>query len=231
MKHLKLLVMVLVTLIAAPASAKSAAPPARATDHRATVIETSEGWIFGKAGAPVLIEYASFGCPHCGQFATGTSAKLGQLVKAGKLRFEFRPFLIFPHDRAATVLARCVTPGRRFDFITAVLLGQKVTEARLAAADADETQRGRLFAAELEGPAAQARVLAELSGLGDLARAHGLTAAAQGRCLAADVHQKWVTDADLTGRLNGVTGTPTYYWKGGKIALSTPEALLAVLAD
>lgn len=220
-----------VAVIASPLLAKPAAAPAKVADHRATVVESSEGWTFGKAGAPLLVEYASFGCPTCGHFAAGTAARLDQLVKTGKLRFAFRPFLIFPHDRAATLLARCVAPARRFGFIKAVLLGQAATKARLAAADADEAVRARLFDAELHGPARQAQLLAEVSGLGDLARAHGLSASAQQHCLAADANGAWVTNADMAARLNGVTVTPTYIWKGGQVALSTPEALLARLPN
>ena len=230
---MKYLLLSLAAVIAVPAAAKpvatKAALPAKTADYRAVVVETSEGWTFGKARAPLLTEYGSFGCPHCGQFATATAARLDEMVKAGKIRFAFRPFLIFPQDRAAAVLARCVPAPRRLAFISAVLLGQANTKAKLAAADADEATRGRLYTAELSGPAAQARAMAEVSGLGEVAAAHGLTATAQQRCLASDDHQAWVTNADLSARLSGVTGTPTYFWQGGKFTLSTPEALLALL--
>jgi protein-disulfide isomerase len=225
---MKYLLLGLAALVTAPAAAKPAAA-VKATDYRANVMETSEGWTFGKPGAPLLTEYASFGCPHCGQFATATSARLDRLVKAGKLRFAFRPFLIFPHDRAAAVLARCVPPQRRLDFISAVLLGQANTKAKLAAADADEALRRRLYEAELAGPGPHTAAVGLLSGLGDLAAEHGLSPAKVGTCLVEQANHSWVTEADLTARLSGVTGTPTYYWKGSEVTLSTPEALLALL--
>jgi protein-disulfide isomerase len=38
-----------------------------------------------------------------------------------------------------------------------------------------------------------------------------------------------VTNADMTARLNGVTGTPTFFWKGAGIPTGTPDELLALL--
>jgi protein-disulfide isomerase len=219
---MKALLFGLALLFAAPASA---AEP----DHRATVTEGAEGWTFGRAGAPLLAEYASFGCPHCGEFATATFDRVDRLVKAGKLRFAFRPFLIFPHDRAASVLARCVATPRRLGFIKAVLTGQADTRARLAAADSDEAVRGQLFSAELEGPIAEARLLAKVAGLDRIAAAHGLAPAAQQRCLSAEPNMAWVTNADVTARLNGIKATPTFVWKGAKLPAGTPDALLALL--
>lgn len=214
----------LAAVLLMPAPALAAAP-----DHRATMVETGEGWTFGKAGAPLLAEYASFGCPTCGRYATATGERIEQLVKAGKLRFSFRPFMIFEQDRAATMLARCVAPQRRLGFITAVLLAQADTRARLAAADAEDAVRGRLFNAELEGQAAHARLLAEVSGLGTLAASHGLDAAAQQRCLSAEANLAWANAADQAARLKGVTGTPTFFWKGAKLPAGTPASLLDLL--
>ncbi len=48
-------------------------------------------------------------------------SRVDRLVKAGNLRFSWRPFLIFPQDRAAAVLTRCVAPSRRLAFIEAVM--------------------------------------------------------------------------------------------------------------
>jgi protein-disulfide isomerase len=206
------------------------AAPKPVVDHRQTAVESAAGWTFGRAGAPLLVEYASFGCSHCGDYAAATGQRVDQLVKSGKLRFAFRPFLIFPHDFTATALARCVTPKRRLGFINAVLLGQSKTKAKLAAADADEAMRGRLFAAELEGPLAHARLLVDVSGLGDLAREHGLTAAQLKTCLASEANGKWVREADSTSRMSGVTGTPTYMWNGQQLGPDlTPDRLLATL--
>lgn len=215
-------------LIAAPAAA--AAPKAApATDQRAVVVESAEGWTFGKAGAPLLAEYASYGCPHCGQFAAATTSRVDRLVKAGNLRFAWRPFLIFPQDRAAAVLTRCIAPARRLAFIEAVMAEQGAIKAALKAADENEATRSRLYEAELAGPVSYAGEIAKASGLLALAQKHGLNTMQAGTCLASPAHHAWVTNADMTARLNGVTGTPTFFWKGARIPTGTPDELLALL--
>lgn len=214
-------------LLAAPV----AAAPAKgaAVDHRAAVTETAEGWSFGKAGAPLLAEYASYGCPHCGQFAAAIGKPVGDMVKAGKVRFAWRPFLIFPQDRAAAVLTRCVSPARRLAFIEALMAEQSAIKAALDAADKDEATRARLYTAELAGPVSHAGEIAKASGLLALAQKHGLNTMQAGTCLANASNHAWVTNADMTARLNGVTGTPTFFWKGTKIPTGTPDELLALL--
>ncbi|UUR07729.1 DsbA family protein [Sphingomonas glaciei] len=213
--------------LAAPVAAAAPKPAARALP--VTVIETGEGWTFGKAGAPLLAEYASYGCPHCGQFAGAIFPRVDGLVKAGKLRFAWRPFLVFPHDRAAAVLTRCVAPARRLAFIEALMARQDEIKAALKAADENETSRAALYEAELAGPISYAGAVAKASGLLPLAQKHGLSPTQAGACLSSGAHHQWVTNADQTARLNGVTGTPTFTWKGTRIPTGTPDDLLALL--
>ncbi|WP_338501201.1 thioredoxin domain-containing protein [Sphingomonas kaistensis] len=214
-------------LIAAPAVA---APKAKAAAAgRLVATESAEGWTFGKAGAPLLAEYASYGCPHCGQFAAAMTGRVDRLLKAGTLRFSWRPLLIFPQDRAAAVLTRCVAPARRLAFIEAMMANQAAIKAALAAADGDEAARSRLYEAELAGPVRHASEIARAAGLLPLAQSHGLGTKQAGACLASEANHAWVTNADLTARLKGVTGTPTFTWKGERIQIGTPDELLALL--
>ncbi|NJC05299.1 protein-disulfide isomerase [Sphingomonas kaistensis] len=224
---MKALLAGLALLLAGPVAAAPAKPAAKMSP--VTVIETGEGWTFGKAGAPLLAEYASYGCPHCGQFAGAIFPRVDGLVKAGKLRFAWRPFLIFPQDRATAVLTRCVAPARRLAFIEAVMAQQTEIKAALKAADDDETSRAALYEAELAGPISHAGALAKAAGLLPLAQKHGLTTMQASACLSNAAHHQWVTNADMTARLNGVTGTPTFMWKGAKIPTGTPDDLLAML--
>src|SRR5687768_11222735 len=85
MPVMKALLASVALLFAAPALSAAPRPAAKAAP--VTVIETGEGWTFGKTGAPLLAEYASYGCPHCGQFAGAIFPRVEGLVKAGKLRF------------------------------------------------------------------------------------------------------------------------------------------------
>lgn len=219
-------------LLAVPAVAAAPKPKAKvpaAVDYRATVVETAEGWTFGKAGAPLLVEYGSYGCPHCGQYAADAGSRIDSLVRAGKLRFSWRPFLIFPHDRAAGVLSRCVAPGRRLAFIEALMAEQTAIKGALKTADADDASRAKLYEAELAGPVSYAGEVAKMGGLLPLAQKYGLNTMQAGTCLASATHHEWVTNSDATARLNGVTGTPTFFWKGSKLPAGTPADLLALL--
>ena len=217
----------LVALLLAPALIGAAGP---ARDWRSTVVESSAGWTFGKSGAPLLAEYGSFGCPHCGHFLAEAGPAINSGVKGGKLRFSFRPFLIFPHDRAATVLTRCVPSSRRLGFIEAVYAAQAETKSKLAAADADEQQRSRLYQADLAGPIPHAKALARAGGLVELAGKHGLSAAAAEQCLGNQANYDWVAGADLAARTSGVRGTPTFEWRGARMGSDlTPEQLVAAL--
>jgi protein-disulfide isomerase len=203
----------------------AAAPP---RDWSGTVAEASIGWTFGRPGAPLLAEYSSLGCPTCARYSADAGPTILAAVKSGKLRYSVRPFLIFPHDRAGFVLARCVPAGRRLAFLKAVLAAQPQTRAALAEADGDDARRQRLFEAELAGPATQAAAIAELGGLAELAARHGLTPAAARTCLANPAHHGWVTEADLASRLAGVSGTPTFIWAGMRLPSGTTPEELAV---
>jgi protein-disulfide isomerase len=220
------------TLLAGFALVLAAAAPVAAlaaTDHRTTALESADGWTFGKVSAPLLTEYASFGCSHCGRFAAATSERIGSLVKTGKLRFSWRPFLIFPQDRAGAVLTRCVAPRRRLAFIETLMAQQEAIKAALKAADNDEKTRAALYETELAGPVPHAGVVARAAGLMPLAQEFGLSTTQARACLSSAANHAWVTNADQTARLNGVTGTPTFMWKGTRILTGTPEQLLTLL--
>ena len=225
MRFGKAVLAALALLFATSAAAAPAAP-----DHRLSVIESAEGWTFGKANAPLLAEYASYGCPHCGQFAAATTERIDRLVRAGKLRFAWRPFLIFPQDRAAAVLTRCIAAPRRLDFIKALMAQQSAIQASLQAADRDERLRSALFEAELRGPVDHSAAIAKAAGLLPLAESFGLMRPQANACLSSAANHDWVTEADMAARLGGITGTPTYSWKGNRLARTiTPDELLALL--
>jgi protein-disulfide isomerase len=85
---------------------------------------TGQGWCLRPRGriqdrqpaAPLkLVEYASFTCSHCAQFAEeGFPALLRDHVRSGRLSFEFRNFVRDPYDMAAALVARCASPANFF---------------------------------------------------------------------------------------------------------------------
>ena len=66
--------------------------------------------VMGKDTAPVLIiEYASFSCPHCAHFSNVVLPELEKkYVETGKVRYILRPFPLNEPALKAAVLAECV---------------------------------------------------------------------------------------------------------------------------
>lgn len=204
------------SLPAAPAFAQRA--PARHTapvarDWTQTVVRTPEGGFrMGNPAAPVkLIEYLSFGCPHCAVFHTESGTGLfHDYVRPGRVSVEYRNLLIFPADVPATMLARCATPRAFFAMGHELLRTQAGWEGR--AQTLTDAQR-----AELNGLAAGplAQRLAPMLGLDRIAVRFGLTPAAQRACLASPAN---ITQLDqiqrVAGSQFGVTGTPTFVING-----------------
>jgi protein-disulfide isomerase len=94
----------------APTGAPVAAVAApKGTIWSETVAATPEGGFrMGNPDAPLkLIEYASFTCPHCAEFAETADEGLRAKVDTGKVSFEFRNLIRDPLDLTAAVLARC----------------------------------------------------------------------------------------------------------------------------
>jgi protein-disulfide isomerase len=103
---------------AAPGQTAPAAPLAQVEapngDWTQVMSETAEGgYLMGNPNAPVkLVEYASFTCPHCAEFAEeGVPTLKDKYVKSGQVSWEFRPFLLFPTDPGISMLVRCQGVG------------------------------------------------------------------------------------------------------------------------
>ncbi len=104
----------------APAAKKGPAQPRKAPagqDWSKTVAATPEGGFrMGNPGAPLkLVEYGSFTCSHCADFAEqSVPVLIRDHVKSGRVSFEYRMFVRDPHDVAAALVARCASPAQFF---------------------------------------------------------------------------------------------------------------------
>lgn len=82
-------------------------------------LERAGDHAIGEADAPLLmIEYASFACPHCAQFHSDAwPTVLNEFVETGQVRFVLRPMLTQPPTIAGIgiILAACVAEDRYFD--------------------------------------------------------------------------------------------------------------------
>jgi len=96
----------------AAARAGAARPAARpgAVDWTRTVTVTPIGsFILGNPNAKTkLVEYMSYSCPHCADFAAEATTQLKTgWVKGGSLSIEYRNFIRDGYDLSAALIARC----------------------------------------------------------------------------------------------------------------------------
>lgn len=74
-----------------------------------TIAASPDGYfVMGNPNAKVkLVEYGSYTCSHCRDFAAESSEEIRQIVDSGKMSFEFRNYVRDPIDISTALLARC----------------------------------------------------------------------------------------------------------------------------
>ena len=178
------------------------------------VNETSDGYMMGNPNAKVkLIEIGSLSCPHCKAFEDeGVPALIEKYVKAGKVSWEFRPYLIHgPIDMAADLIIRCNGPKTFFPLSQALYKDQAVWMAKIESIPQDKlTQIQNL-------PTNQMFVqMANLLGLQDWAAARGVPVAKSNQCLSDQKmidHEVQVT-ANVNNQYPDFFGTPSFIING-----------------
>ncbi|MES2903516.1 MAG: thioredoxin domain-containing protein [Pseudomonadota bacterium] len=215
MKQMKFAVAALA--LAAGSTAVWAAPAKKvpAADWSRTVVATPEGgFAMGNPKAKVtLVEYASLACPHCRDFAAQAFGPLKNgYVKSGRVRFEYRPFILNGYDLAATTVARCAGPRGFFPIAEAAFANQNQWMARIKA-----TPEARLK--QLEGLPTEKLFpeMARIAGFQALGASKGLPAARANVCLADKAAAQRLLDQTNAGRARGVKGTPTFYLNGRQV--------------
>jgi protein-disulfide isomerase len=155
----------------------------------------------GRATAPlVLLEYASFTCPHCAAFHREVLPGLKRtFIDTGRVRYVFRPLLTPPVEVAGAlqVAADCAPPAARYRVIDALMAGQnEIMQATRNGTALDVVSRISVSV----GGASSARIEA---------------------CLAEEGRIQPILDiGDEATRLYGVTGTPSLVLNG--VLVPTP---------
>jgi protein-disulfide isomerase len=169
-----------------------------------------------------LVEYGSLGCPHCAHFAAEADGPLrAHYIAGGDVSFEFRPFLIFPTDVAASQLLGCTGASGYFPALEKLFAGQEKAHARLEALSPAEQKR-----LEALGPAAQGPALIKAMGFDALFRAQGLSDSKQAACLADEAALQRLSEVTDAGVSAGITGTPAFLINGKLVEDATTwEAL------
>ncbi|WP_448579926.1 thioredoxin domain-containing protein [Thermaurantiacus sp.] len=199
---------------AAPTAAST--PRATARDWSQTVVATEAGGFrMGNPDAPVkLLEFASFTCSHCQRFhLEGAEALKSGLVKAGKVSYEYRPFLLNPIDLAAALIAVCNGPEQFFSWADQLYRNH----------DSWLTPFTKLSDADLKSLNAlpqdqQVKRLAELGGFDSFVRPRGMPRARFDACLSnADATRKILDAQRVAIEQYQVMSTPTLVLNGKKL--------------
>ena len=194
------------TLTIAPAAFAADVPSATITPTVAAVpAVTAADRVVGRTDAPVtVIEYASFTCSHCADWTNDVMPTFkARYIDTGKVRLVFRDLPTAPAAIAVTAAAisRCAAPGRFYDVARSFMSGQA---AAFAAGNARTWYR--------DAVAASGRSEAEIETC--------LTDPATSEALQRDV---------AAAQAAGVTGTPTFFVNGRRIADHSLETLSAAI--
>jgi protein-disulfide isomerase len=201
---------------AAPGAQAATMTPAkavRAQDWTRVVRPTpAGGFVMGNPDAKVkLVEFGSMTCPHCRAFDAVGVPHLLEDVKSGRLSWEFRNYVRDAFDISAALITRCNGPASFFPLTRAVFDQQATWEAKIAATPPDELDAIQKLPMNREFLA-----LARLSGLQQLASAHGLPASRSTRCLIDEGAAKRLAQMDEQAKTQypDFLGTPTFLING-----------------
>jgi protein-disulfide isomerase len=195
-----------------PTAAVAPIPAPNGGDWTQVVSETAEGGFrMGNPDAPVkLLEYASYTCPHCREFAEQAKAPLTEMVKSGRVSWEFRPFMLFPTDPGITLLVRCQGPEAAFMLGEQIYAEQQQWVGRLQALSEAQTQQIQSLPREQ-----QIGALVKAAQLDQFFRQRGMPEAKINSCLADQKELQKVADITQTGTTKyNVQGTPTFFING-----------------
>ncbi|HEV2747659.1 MAG TPA: thioredoxin domain-containing protein [Allosphingosinicella sp.] len=217
----------------AGAAAFIAAPAAGAAaqqDWTKIVAATPEGGFrVGNPAAPVkLVEYGSFTCDHCANFAREAMPQLiGKHVRSGRVSFEYRSFIRDPADLSAALLSGCAGPARYFELNHSYFAGQSQWIGRYAGMT--EAQKQAIDALPQEQKLAK---FAAFGGLDAIAAKAGVPPARAAQCLAdSKAITRLVEMRKVAVDTHKVQGTPTFLVNGRTVDAHSWSALQPLLAS
>jgi protein-disulfide isomerase len=209
-----------------PAPAHAAHPAARPPvlrDWTRIVVATPEGGFrMGNPSARVkLVEYGSLTCPHCAAFAReGETALVQNYVKAGRVSYEYRNYVLNGIDVVASLLARCSGPSGFFPMAQTLYATQQEWIGRISGLP--QAQKDQLKAM----PEAQRLVrLGELGGLTQVAARYGVAPARARQCLADKAGLDRLGKMVEAAGAMGVDSTPTFFINGVNANANTWSAI------
>lgn len=188
-----------------------AAAPATHWSMQVTVSPIGAHSVGNPAAKVRLVEYFSYTCNHCAEFARLAAAPLKTLyVDTGLVQIEYRNLVRDPVDLTAALLARCGNASAFAGNHLAILAAQPKWLAKVTgASDAQMTSWYQGSIGE------RARKIATDTGLGALMRGRGYSDTQIGACLDSEVALAEITAMTNIGRTtDGVIGTPSFFING-----------------
>lgn len=206
-----------------------AATPAKPAAAWSSTVTTSPigAFVVGNPAAKIrLVEYFSYTCHVCADFAkAGTLPLKTQYIDRGLVLFEYRNLVRDPVDMTAALLARCGGAKAFAGNHQAIFAGFPALMAKLkAATDAQTTSW-------YEGSMGErARKIAADTGLAALMRTRGYTQAQINAALDSEVAQAELTGMTNIGRgADRVEGTPSFFINGQGAGVAAWPALKSKL--
>lgn len=192
--------------------AKKKSPAVLAENWAAAVEARDSGHLFGNPEAKTkLVEYMSYTCSHCAEFArTGDAVIKLFLVPKGNVSFEIRHLLRDPIDLTAALLTHCGEPEKFLGNHDAIMSRQ--SEWMATARKATQAQRTRW---SFGTNAARWRAIASDLGFYAIMEDRGYSRPALDRCLADQA--KATTLAETSARdveALSLPGTPSFVLDG-----------------
>lgn len=192
--------------------AGEAVPPPAGQEWTDVVSQTpSGGYVMGNPDAAIKIaEYASFTCPHCKDFAEASDGERDEMVKTGKISFEYRPFVRDPLDMTVALLAACNGPETYFPLAHQLFANQAAMYEQAQGAGEEA------YAKAVQAPPKERFVMiAQLAGLIDYVKQRGISEEKAKQCLSDDKQADALAAQvqESTEKYN-ITGTPTILMNG-----------------
>lgn len=161
-----------------------------------------------------LVEYFSYTCGACGNFANNSGPLLtSQYVAKGTVLVEYRNLIRDPLDMTAALLARCGRPTQFYGNHQAIFTAQRQWIAKVQSAT--EAQQKSWY----EGSTGErTKHMAVDSGLFALMKQRGYSDTQLNACLASEVSLAELTSMTNIGRTQDhVTGTPSFFVNGAAV--------------
>lgn len=182
------------------------------TSWSETVNPTSDGYfVMGNPNAKLkLVEYGSFTCSHCRDFAEEASPEIRKIVDSGKMSYEFRTYVRDPMDIAVALLASC---GGKDVFYP---LSEQFFTNQSAMFEKAQGLGDARYQAIVSGPPAQRfGQLADAVGLIDFAKQRGVSEGQAKQCLAdTALAEKLAKGVEAANNQYQISGTPSFLLNG-----------------